>query len=342
MAQIDNVKYMNATESQSVKGDSGAVYGIVVNSHTSGTMKLIDGFSNGAAATTVLTSSGALVAADYSTMTLTSDATNVSDGETVTLNSTVYRFKTTPAQAYDVTIGASASATLDNLKAAVNGTGTNGVEYYIGTLAHTTIIATTKTATTIVFRARTLGVNAYATTETSAHLSFAGATMTGGVVDSASTFTIGDNTYTAVLTLSDTIGITSVANQVLWVTSEAVFLDNVKSAINCSGIGGTDYSVATRPHPQVIATTNTNTQQTFVTRETGTFGNSIATTETLANYAFTSTVMASGTGSRSRVIMNTITFASGPNYISFPMGISFNTNLMVVVGGTIDYTIEYF
>ena len=41
------------------------------------------------------------------------------------------------------------------------------------------------------------------------------------------------------------------------------------------------------------------------------------------------------------VLLNTITFAAGPNFISFPMGISFNTGLFATVGGTIDYTILY-
>ena len=42
------------------------------------------------------------------------------------------------------------------------------------------------------------------------------------------------------------------------------------------------------------------------------------------------------------VLLNTITFAAGPQFISFPAGISFNTGLFATVGGTIDYTILYF
>jgi hypothetical protein len=41
------------------------------------------------------------------------------------------------------------------------------------------------------------------------------------------------------------------------------------------------------------------------------------------------------------VLLNTITFAAGPNFISLPMGVSFNTGLFATVGGTIDYTILY-
>ena len=341
MSKIDNVKYFNSTESQRVKNSSGAVYGVIVNSHTSGTLKLIDGIGNGVAASSVLTSSGALVAADYSTATLTSDATNVTDNDTVTINTTVYRFKNTLAQAYDVKIGADAATTLDNLKLAINGTGTAGTEYYAGTVAHTTVIATTNTDTTQVLRARTLGVNNYATTEVSSHLSFGGATMTGGVVDTTSTITIDSTIYTAVLTLSDTIGITSVANQVLWVTSEAVFLDNLKSAINGAGLAGTDYSSATEAHSTVYATTNTNTEQTIVARSVGTDGNSIATTETLANYSWTGATLASGTGPASVVVMNTFTFPAGSQSYRFADGVSFYTALTAIAGGTIDYTILY-
>ena len=39
------------------------------------------------------------------------------------------------------------------------------------------------------------------------------------------------------------------------------------------------------------------------------------------------------------VIFNTITLVAGPNFIPFPMGISFYTGLFASVTGTIDYTI---
>lgn len=114
--------------------------------------------------------------------TLTSDATNVTDADTVTIASTVYRFKDTMAQAYDVKIGASAAATLDNIKAAINASGTAGVEYYTGTLIHPTVTATTNTNTTQIVAAKTVGTagNSIATTEASTHLSWGAATLSGG------------------------------------------------------------------------------------------------------------------------------------------------------------------
>ena len=47
----DNCKYLNGTTSQAVKSGAGTLYGIVVNSHTSGTIKVWD---NTSAATTVI------------------------------------------------------------------------------------------------------------------------------------------------------------------------------------------------------------------------------------------------------------------------------------------------
>lgn len=42
MSAIDNTKYLNGTTSQQVKATAGALYGVIVNSNTSGTFKLWD------------------------------------------------------------------------------------------------------------------------------------------------------------------------------------------------------------------------------------------------------------------------------------------------------------
>lgn len=352
---IEGSQSVDITETSLVKQGAGALLGVIVNSHTSGTLKLVDGLTNGAAATTDLTSSGAMVPADYATSTLTSTGTAVADGATVTINTTVYTAKTTltNSAANEVLIGdtADGSAFLANLKKAINGTGTPGVNYSTDTVAHTTVVAATLTATTLKVWARTLGTtpNAYPTTETSNQLSWADTTLGGGtgasdpgVTAAGATFVLDTNTYTAVVRLAESIGMDSVANQILWVTSEAVFLDNVKSAINRTGTPGVDYSSATVQHPTVKATTNTNTVQTFVAKKIGTGGNSIVTTETMANYAFTSTVMASGTLTDGRVIHNTITFGAAERFIPLaPSGESFATGLLAVVGGTADITLFY-
>lgn len=243
---------------------------------------------------------------------------------------------------FQVLRGVSEAVFYDNLKAAINATGTAGTEYSTGTTAHPYMIATTNTDTTQVIKARTVGnaaftaiINALATTETMANTAWTGAAVTNGVAQvtsDAATITIGTRTYTAVTALDETTGATAVADQILWVTSEAVFLDNIKKAINQTGIAGTDYSTGTTVNTQVVATTNSNTQQVINTRLLGSAGNSIATTTTLGNYAWTSTVMASGTGATGKIILDTYTPAAGAN---IDLGnIEFENGLFVTVGGT--------
>lgn len=122
----------------------------------------------------------------FASTTLTSDATNVADGATVTIDTTTYTFKTALTNSgntpYEILIGADAAHSLDNLKAAVNNTGTAGTTYGAGTLAHKSVVATTNTDTTQLIQAIVSGTaaNSIVTTAVSAHLSWAGATMNSG------------------------------------------------------------------------------------------------------------------------------------------------------------------
>lgn len=293
-----------------------------------------------------------------------SDAGVTTGAATVTIGAITYTFVDAlsetygaDAVAYQVLAGANVAASLDNLKLAINGTGTAGTQYSTGTVAHEYVIATTNTDTAQTITSRAVGnaafttaINALATTETLANTTWADSTFGGGtgasnpaVTTDAATFTIGDITYTGVLELSETSGATAVPYQVLWVTSEAVFLDNIKLAVNASGVAGTDYSTGTYEHPQVYATTNGATTQVFVAKNTGTAGNSIATTDTLANYSFTSTVMASGSGANGRLMHNTITLSAvattGERFIDFDE--TFSNGLYITIGGTADITVTY-
>lgn len=114
---------------------------------------------------------------------LTSDETRPDDGKIVTIGTTVYRFKTTIAQAYDVFIGANATATMVNLLAAINGT-TRGSLYYIDTQPHPDVTAVLTSTFVITVTAKKAGVigNAIAKSEDSAHLDWdgAGANLTSG------------------------------------------------------------------------------------------------------------------------------------------------------------------
>jgi len=115
--------------------------------------------------------------------TITSDATAPADGDTVTIGSKTYTFKTalTPEEG-EVLIGASAAAALDNLKSAINHEGTADTDYKCAA-AHPTVTATTNTNTTQLVVAKTKGTagNAIVSTEDSEHLSWGAATLEGGV-----------------------------------------------------------------------------------------------------------------------------------------------------------------
>lgn len=344
--------YRNLTATELVKSGAGKVYGVVVNSHTSGTMKLLDGVDNtaGAKATSTLTTSG-LVYAKFPESTLTSDTTNVTDGDICTIGSITYRFKDTMAAAYDVKIGASAAATLDNLKAAINASGTPGTEYFAGTAIHPDVTATTNTDTTQKVVSKVIGTanNTKATTETSSHLSWADTTLGGGtgtsvtgVATASSTFVINGTTYYFTNQLSETVnGVASaVANEILWVTSDAVALDNMKLAINGTGTEGTDYSTGTNANTDVIATTNGNTTQVIEAKVFGSLGNSITTTETAITTAWTGTTLSGGTDA-ARTMLNTYTFPSGSGVYTFPEPINFVNGLFFTLGGTLDATVIY-
>lgn len=230
---------------------------------------------------------------------LTSDATAPSDGDTVTIEGYTYTFKTTlssPAQRYEVLIGASAAVALDNLKIAINASGgTEGTEYSVGTTAHPLVTATTNTNTTQLVQARQYGTaaNEYSLVETSSHLAW-GSTKMGTVVT------------------TEVAGVAEVADEILIQVSPAVTLDVIKDVINettVTGASGTDWSTLTKKHQQVSATTNTNTQQTFAARNAAFDNASIATTtsSTGTHYSWGAATLASGV--RGVIAANTTTMA---------------------------------
>lgn len=192
--------------------------------------------------------------------TLTSDATNVDEADRVTIDGVTYTFRATPTNPYDVDIGASAAASLDNLKAAINDSGTEGTTYGTGTAAHPTVTAEANTDTTQEVTARNFGTyaNNFVTTETSAHLAWDGTSLGGsGAV----------------------AGVNAVPYQVLLGANAAAMLDNLKVAINKGATEGTNYSTGTEAHPQVTATTNTDTTQVVEAIDYSVTNASVATTD---------------------------------------------------------------
>lgn len=129
-----------------------------------------------------------VTAGAQATGTLTSNNVIMSDGDTVTIGSITYTFKTTltPTEG-QVLINGAADAGLLNLIRAINGTGSNGVDYYTKRLdGHPDVSAATSvTAHAFLVAARDAGVagNSIATTETdgsTARLSWGATTLTGG------------------------------------------------------------------------------------------------------------------------------------------------------------------
>jgi hypothetical protein len=254
---------------------------------------------NAVAATQILELTGVIVPGSHAESVVT--ANTILDGDTLTIGSTVYRFKTTPAQAYDVALGANDAAALDNLKAAINASGTPGTEYFAGTLVHPSVVATDNAATTqkVVARVPGTAANALATTSSGATLSWADTTLGGGTGDSnpgvaPETVTIDSVVYSFVDVLSETNGADAIANQVLFGADSAAALDNLKLAINHGATEGTNYSTGSVVHPTVEATTNTNTAQTVAAKVKGTAAESIAVDDTLSNGAWADTNLANG------------------------------------------------
>lgn len=130
-------------------------------------------------------------ASNRATATLTSNNTNVSDGDTVSIAGLTYTFKTvlTPT-AGEVLIGATADDSLLNLIRAINHTGTPGTDYAnsgITAVAHPLVSAASSvTAHAFLLTALTYGIapNLYPTSDTAATLSFGGSTFSGGITPS--------------------------------------------------------------------------------------------------------------------------------------------------------------
>lgn len=128
------------------------------------------------------------------TGTLTgSGSSNVADGDTVTIGTTTYRFKSTMAQVNDIQIAGSGNSdtSLTNLIDAINGTGTAGTNWYAGTVANTQVSAGSLSAHAFTVTAIIGGLagNSIGTTKSSSIVSWGGSTLSGGS-DAAANFTV--------------------------------------------------------------------------------------------------------------------------------------------------------
>lgn len=203
------------------------------------------------------------------------------DGDEVTIGDRTYRFKNSLEQENDVLIGSDDSASIGNLKYALNGTGTEGVDYADGTLPHADVVGHTFNLATLVVVARTPGPwsNDLDTTSSGVSLAWDDITLGGGTGSSVAGVT-GDKVsiraeeYEFVTALSESHGnADAVPNQVLRGSGHEEALDNLKSAVNGTSGEATLYSTGTEQPDDVLATTNDNTYQIFEAQTLGASGN---------------------------------------------------------------------
>lgn len=116
------------------------------------------------------------------TLTAAADPANT---DAVTIGGITYTWVTTPAQANDIDVGASRQGSLDNLVAAINGTGVaSATTYYAGTVRNPCVNAV-RVSDTIVVTARVAGTlgNGIATTESEVDITWGAVCLTGGTGD---------------------------------------------------------------------------------------------------------------------------------------------------------------
>jgi hypothetical protein len=214
----------------------------------------------------------------------------------------------------------------------------DGIKYINGT-ASGIILSTPGTFYGFIVNSHsggTLRFNDGTSTTTSAGTKASSVLTITGAISNNETVTVGGKTYTFKTTLSSP----AVAYEVLLGVSDATALDNLKSAINGTAGEGTTYGTGTLANPKVTATTNTDTQQTVEAIYVGTYANTYATSETMANGSWTGATLSGGV-EPSLLVVNTFTPPTGSSTYHFPMGIDVYNGLYVTKGGTIDYTILY-
>lgn len=130
---------------------------------------------------------------------------NPSDGDTLTISSIVYRFKTTPSQANDIKIGSSSAATLKSLTNAINGEGEPDTDYYAGTTALANILTAADSGSAVTLTAVDTGLEGNSISLASSSENVSVIPFSGGVSAVvvlprfACAFTYGEENGTAVI-----------------------------------------------------------------------------------------------------------------------------------------------
>jgi hypothetical protein len=217
----------------------------------------------------------------------TTDTSVPAADSTITIGETTYTFvDEAPDAEGDVLIEATVADTLTNLNNAIAADATTKTAgKHFCAVAHPLVTSTTS-ATVLTLTAKLRGTigNSYAlvaSTDPDSHLDVSAATMGSGAGITAGvdhTVTIGTKVYKFVPVIGTTEG------NVLYGADAAHSLDNLKAAVNSTGVSAVQYCAAA--HPDVEATTNTDTTQTFLARVAGSAGNLIALATNFASLSF--------------------------------------------------------
>lgn len=150
---------------------------------------------------------------------LTSTGVQVTANDTVTLDTTVYKFVASPTVAFDVDIGSNSQGTIDNLIKAINLTGVPGTDYGSATTIHPTVEAEPGAPQTMIAIAKKAGVggNSIDSTKSAVTLSWGTETLTGGAGVPA-----GDRDFTIILPSDPVEG----TNFTFWTKDNGVTLVN--------------------------------------------------------------------------------------------------------------------
>jgi flagellin len=265
----------------------------------------------GAVAASDVFTGATFTGATAATGTLTSSGV-AANNDTVAVGGTTYTFKTAltaSTTANEVLIGANAAASITNLKAAINGTGTSGTDYGSLTAVNTNVTGGTATATTLVVTAKVNGTagNALTSVGNGGTFTFGGANLATGAA--GDTVALGGKTYTFVTALSAT----ATANEVVTGGLLATSLTNLTAAVNGTAGGGTTYGTGTTANTQVTAGTTTATTIAFAAITAGTTGNAIAPVVTGGHGTFATANFAGGAAGGAAPVAaagNTITVGS--------------------------------
>ena len=167
------------------------------------------------------------------TNTLTSSNVQVTDGDTVTINAITYTFRATIAKPNDVHLVTNADTSLTNLVSAITAAGTIGTDYGNGTVAHPDVTAG--------------AVNTHATVITALKPGVFGNNFS--IVALAATLSVTGFNFT--------LGVDPIVNQILiGSTSDgSAGLTNTKATLIGTTNAGVTFSTGTVKHPLVTPTT---------------------------------------------------------------------------------------